>query len=99
LLSDDEAADMQVVQADDSFSGAFVAVCDLPGAAFCFFPGGAFCWVEGGMFISDVVGEEGALYPCIGRPSVEVQLDGLRWSADADFCNVQGVVFDILRLV
>jgi hypothetical protein len=100
LLPDDEAANVQVVEADDAFGGALVAVRDLPGAAFYFFPGGALCWVEERVFaIFDVVGEESALHPCVGGSSVEVQLDGLRRSANTDFCNVQGVVFDVLGLV
>jgi hypothetical protein len=49
--------------------------------------------------IFDIVGEEGALHPCIGGSGVEVQLDELRRSADADFCKVQGVVFDVLGLI
>jgi hypothetical protein len=99
LLPDNEAADVQVIEPDDAFGGALVAVRDLPGAAFYFFPGGALCWVEGGVSaISDVVGEEGALHPCVGGSSVEVQLDGLWWSANTDFCNIQGVVFNVLGL-
>jgi hypothetical protein len=34
LLLDDEAADVQVIQADDAFGGTLVAVRDFPGAAF-----------------------------------------------------------------
>jgi len=49
--------------------------------------------------IFDIVGEEGSLHPCVGRPSVEVQLDELRRSANTDFCEVQGIVFNVLGLV
>jgi hypothetical protein len=49
--------------------------------------------------IFDIVGEEGALHPCVGRPSVEVQLDELRRSANTDLCKVQGVMFDVLGLM
>jgi hypothetical protein len=100
LLSDDEAADVQVVEADDAFGRALVAVGYLPGAAFNFFPGGGLLGVEEAVSpIFDIVGEEGALHPCIGGSSVEVQLDELRRSADADFCKVQRVVFDVLGLI
>jgi hypothetical protein len=100
LFADHEAADVQVVEADDAFGGALVAVGYLPGAAFDFFPGGGLSWVEEAVSaIFDIVGEEGTLHPCIGGSGVEVQLDGLRWIANADFCEVQGVVFDVLGLV
>jgi hypothetical protein len=58
LFADHEAADVQVVEADDAFGGALVAVGYLPGAAFDFFPGRGLSWVEEAVFaVFDFVGE------------------------------------------
>ena len=98
LLFDDQAADVEVVQPDDAFGVALVAVRYLP-CAFGVLPTAALCRVEDGVLaVFDFFGEQGALHPCVGGASVEVQFDALWWRADADFCNVQGVVFDVLSL-
>jgi len=57
LLLDDEAADVEVVQSDDAFGVALVAIRDFP-CAFGGFPGGALCWVEDRVFaIPDFFGK------------------------------------------
>jgi len=47
---------------------------------------------------ADIRRKQGALHPGISRSSVEVQFDCLRWRADANFGDVQCVVFDIFNL-
>lgn len=42
--------------------------------------------------------EVSALHPSVGRSSVEVQFDCLRWRADTDFGDVQCIVFDVFDL-
>lgn len=87
-----------MVRTDGAVCCAFVAVRDLPGVGGVF-PGRAFLRIENGVAaVFDVRGQLSALHPGVCGARVEVQFAYLWRCADADFGNVQCVVFDIFDL-
>lgn len=100
MVPHDQAADIEMICTDNARRCAPVAVSDLPAAVPRVDPRGTFFRVENDVaaVLNDLRREKSALDPSVGRASVEVQFAKLWWCANADFGNVQCVVFDIFDL-